>query len=82
MRHLALAAACTLAALLPASVAPAGEADTSPGRIDGLQPRVLLITSAELAEAWKPFADWKTRLGKPTVIVSLDTIAGEYEGAD
>jgi len=82
MRHLTLAAGLAVAALLPAATAPATETDTAPGRIDGLQPRVLLITSAELAEAWQPFADWKTRLGKPTVIVSLDTIAKEYEGAD
>jgi hypothetical protein len=31
---------------------------------------ILLITSPELAPAWKEFADWKTRSGKPTTIVT------------
>ncbi|MBZ0136336.1 MAG: hypothetical protein K8I27_08185 [Planctomycetes bacterium] len=43
---------------------------------------VILITSSELAEAWQPFADHKTRLGKRTEIVTVETIKKSYEGAD
>jgi hypothetical protein len=37
---------------------------------------VLLVTSRELAPAWKPFADWKTRLGKRTKIVTVEDAGG------
>lgn len=43
---------------------------------------VLLITSADLAGAWQPFADWKTRLGKATTILTVDAIKKKYEGDD
>ncbi len=43
---------------------------------------VLLITSKALAESWKPFADWKTRLGKATTIVTVQQIAQQYPGED
>lgn len=43
---------------------------------------VLLITAESLMEAWKPFAAWKTRLGKATRIVTVETIAKEYKGKD
>tara|TARA_R110002072_G_scaffold1287_5_gene10438 strand:- start:750 stop:2330 length:1581 start_codon:yes stop_codon:yes gene_type:complete len=43
---------------------------------------VLLITSPELAAGWQPFADWKTRQGKSTRIVTTAEIAEGYEGAD
>lgn len=43
---------------------------------------VLLITSPELAEAWKPFAAWKKRLGKPVRILSTKQIAERYEAPD
>ncbi len=40
---------------------------------------VLLITADELAEAWLPFAEWKTRTGKPTRIITVRQIAREYD---
>lgn len=43
---------------------------------------VLLISSDTLAEAWKPFADWKTQNGKPTRIVTVSDIDKEYSGRD
>lgn len=43
---------------------------------------VLLITNKELAEAWEPFATHKTRLGKRTEIVTVETIKDSYEGTD
>jgi len=49
---------------------------------DNSPPGVLLITSPELAPAWKTFADWKTRLGKPTTIVTTAEIDKSTEGPD
>ncbi len=43
---------------------------------------VLLITSNDLSDAWKPFASWKTRLGKSTRIVTVEEIDAQYEGDD
>lgn len=43
---------------------------------------VLLITSPELVEAWKPFAQWKKRLGKPVRILSTKQIDDRYEAPD
>jgi len=43
---------------------------------------VLLITSPKLAASWQGFADWKTRQGKSTRIVTTAEIAKGYEGAD
>lgn len=43
---------------------------------------VLLVTPESLAEAWQPFADWKTRGGKPTSIVTVEHIAKSFGGAD
>ncbi len=43
---------------------------------------VLLITSPELVEAWKPFAAWKKKLGKPIRILSTKQIADRYEAKD
>ena len=44
--------------------------------------KVLLITDDTLAEAWQPFADWKTRQGKPAKIVTVDAIKQRYRGDD
>ena len=49
---------------------------------EGVEPQVLLITDAGLAEAWKPFAVFKTRLGQPTAILTVQEIAAGYEGQD
>ena len=51
---------------------------------DSLQDRadVLIVTSEELADAWKPFADWKTKTGRPAKIVSTNHIEKEFEGDD
>ena len=43
---------------------------------------VLLVTSAELKEAWKPFAQWKAKQGKPVKIVTTEEIGKEYKGPD
>ncbi len=43
---------------------------------------VLLITSPELVEAWKPFAAWKKKLGKPIRILSTKQIDDRYEAKD
>ncbi len=40
--------------------------------------RVLLITNEELAPAWQPFADWKTRCGKRTKIVTVSQAKQQY----
>ena len=43
---------------------------------------VLLITSAELAESWLPFANHKTKLGKRTEIVTVEAIQKSFKGDD
>lgn len=43
---------------------------------------VVLITSKQLASSWRAFADWKTRLGKATEIVTVDQIGKRYQGDD
>ncbi|MEK6237008.1 MAG: C25 family cysteine peptidase [Planctomycetales bacterium] len=40
---------------------------------------VLLITAESLAPAWKPFAHWKTRAGKPTKIITVEQIRRDYQ---
>ncbi len=55
------------------------------GNLAAGEPRpatVLLITSQELQSAWEDFADWKTRLGKATKIVTVEAIEEEYTGDD
>ncbi|MEM6259444.1 MAG: C25 family cysteine peptidase [Planctomycetota bacterium] len=51
-------------------------ADKGPG------PAVLLITDESLADAWQPFANFKTRIGLPTEIVTVQTIGKSYAGED
>ncbi len=43
---------------------------------------VLLVTDRLLAEAWGPFADWKTRIGKSTKVLTVQAIAAKYPGRD
>jgi hypothetical protein len=43
---------------------------------------VLLITDESLKESWQDFADWKTRQGKNTKIVTTKEIAKNYKGKD
>jgi len=40
---------------------------------------VLLITGDEIATCWRPFAQWKTRNGKATKIVTVRQIEMAYE---
>jgi len=40
---------------------------------------VLLITASELKESWESFAEWKTKIGKPTTIVTVDEISKKYK---
>ncbi|MFK7738828.1 MAG: C25 family cysteine peptidase [Planctomycetota bacterium] len=76
----------------PASAAvPSGEAevqnylDREPTKIPPLTPddgaTILLIAGDELAEAWIPFATWKTQQGRATKIVTVREIARGYEAA-
>ena len=58
-----------------------GQVMAKPPKVDG-KPGIVLITSPELAEAWKPFAEWKNRQGKPTYIVTTDGIAKAFNGRD
>ena len=51
-------------------VPPLANTDTYP---------VLLITADEIALAWKPFAAWKTQLGKATKIITVGQIDGDYQ---
>lgn len=41
---------------------------------------VLLITATSLKDAWQPFAEWKTRNGKSTKIVTVDEIDRQFDG--
>lgn len=70
----------TLVAALGLAATAAAQTPTvaTPPLPRGTDPAVLLITSAELAQAWMPFAEWKTRGGKPTRIVSVAWIAETY----
>ena len=43
---------------------------------------VLLITAAEIAGAWKPFAAWKTQNGKATKIVTVSQISKQYKAGN
>ncbi len=43
---------------------------------------MLLVTSAELEEAWQPFAKWKTQHGKPAKIVTTANIEKNFDGSD
>ncbi|MEO0480162.1 MAG: C25 family cysteine peptidase [Planctomycetota bacterium] len=40
---------------------------------------VLLITDPSLVEAWQPFADWKTSIGKRTEIVTVAELGKRFE---
>ena len=72
----------TIHAILAASLLSTGAAQDAPTKpVAPERPAaVLLITASSLAEAWKPFASWKTRLGKPTRIVTVDHIGKNYKG--
>jgi len=43
---------------------------------------ILLITSAELKEAWQPYADWKAQSNKQVKIITTDEISKNYQGTD
>lgn len=43
---------------------------------------VLLITDESLAQAWKPFAEFKTQIGFSTEVVTVQSIERDYEGED
>jgi Peptidase family C25 len=73
MRSIAVVSVAAITALL--SPAAAGEKPSRPAT-------VLLVTADSLKAAWKPFADWKTRLGKSTRIVTVGEISKQYKGKD
>jgi len=50
-----------------------------PALTDSSDVTVLLVTADELAEAWQPFAHWKTSNGKLTSIVTVGQIEDAYE---
>jgi len=76
MEPLYLFASLVLGTTLPASAA----VEYAECKMEGKG--VLLITDASLAEAWTPFAEWKTQLGKPTKILTVQEIAKAYKGKD
>jgi len=43
---------------------------------------VLLVTSIDLKEAWKPFVEWKAKGGKVVKIVTVNEISKGYDGVD
>ena len=49
-----------------------------PALVESNDAPVLLITADELAEAWVPFAKWKTQNGKLTKIVTVAQINKDY----
>ncbi|MGI9243578.1 MAG: C25 family cysteine peptidase [Verrucomicrobiales bacterium] len=59
--------------------------DGAPVTIPQLSPgnaaTVLLIAGDELAEAWRPYAEWKTQQGRATKIISVRQIARSFEAA-
>jgi len=64
---------------------PSDYLDGEPATVAPIAPNgqatVLLISGDELAEAWLPFAEWKTRQGRATKIVTVRQIARDYEAA-
>lgn len=45
-------------------------------------PMVLLITDESLEQAWEPFATFKTRIGLPTKVTTVQAVDKKYEGVD
>ena len=52
-----------------------------PALSDSTDATVLLITGDEIAEAWLPFAKWKTQNGKLTKIVTVGQIDRDFEAS-
>ncbi len=50
--------------------------------VDGIEAEYLIITSAELAPAFYPYAVWKNQKGLLTEIVLLEDISLQYPGED
>lgn len=80
MKSAVLCASVTLSMIAPGIAHPehefmAGLSAPSPAT-------VLLITGPDLVDAWKPFAAWKKRLGKPVRILSTAQISERYEAKD
>jgi hypothetical protein len=42
----------------------------------------LIITSADMLDAWQELANWKSQKGVPTRVISMDTILAESSGVD
>lgn len=59
-----------------------------PGSVEPLEPRqlmaggALIITSNSLASAFQNVSDWYTRKGYPAHVLTTETIAASYSGAD
>ena len=59
-----------------------------PGFVEPLEPRqlmaagALIITDAALANAFQNVSDWYTRKGYPTHVLTTESIAATYSGAD
>lgn len=74
---LRMPAAATVAAVILFAIAGADGAGQAPA--GSRQATVLLVTAREIADAWRPFARWKTRNGKATKIVTVGQINGDYK---
>jgi len=61
-----------------ASDSSQGEPVVIPALTNSDEATILLITADEIVVAWKPFAEWKTRSGKVTKIVTVRHIARDY----
>lgn len=58
------------------------ERTTTDDKADNKPHDILLITSAELQDAWKPFAEWKSKSGKIVKIITTQEIAASQKGPD
>jgi len=74
-----------LAASAPATPAPQALALAAPGLAEAVDPALrqyVIVTTAELAPAFAPLAEWKTRKGVPAQVVTVEEIAATHAGED
>lgn len=81
LRISAAAAICLSVALVGTLGAKTSDKKSS-NQATNRKAAVLLVTSDKLAESWQRFAYWKTKIGKPTKIVTISEIDKNYKGAD
>ena len=68
---------------LPTAEVPAATDDDAKAELMAEMPvQILIVTNEDLSESWGDFADWKTRTGRVTKVVTTESIADEFEGED